>query len=585
MSVLVTGGSGFLGTNLTLKLRQRESNVISLSSADADLCRQDSLDRFSDQKLDRIYHLAAWIQGGDFSLKHPGEQWLVNQQINTTVLNWWARHQPQARLIAIGTSGAYSEGLDLCEDHYLTGSPFSDLYTYGMTKRMLHIGLKSLAAQYGLSFLTVVPSTLYGPNYRVDHRRRQFIFDLAAKILKHKHFGDEIVLWGDGHQRRELVYVDDFVNDLLLLENKVENDIVNIGAGTHHSIREFADLLCHQLDVSPDIIRYDETGYVGAKAKYISTEKESRILGELVRTPLDVGLSSMLETFAPQFLEYESRSRGESSAKSSSENQVKDPNPESDGPSAGQSDDRFVILQEPVSILMPVYNESSIIEAVVEEWYREVMAFLPEGSELLFDDASDDQTTVILESLRTKHPYIRINHAKRDGFGNATKRLYRMASNPLVFFTDSDGQYSPSDFWKIAEAMGGNSDDGYDMLNGYKTGRKHPLYQIIGSVAFNLFVRILFSSNGRDINSAFKLIRRGLVEDQVPKLCHVPNFINSELYIRAEKAGYKIKDIPVAHRARFEGKSKVSTPITYLKNGITTIRGMWNLKSDLSNRP
>ncbi len=305
MTVLVTGGSGFLGVNLTLKLQVRGEQVVSLSSHDADLRDPDSLRKFSNQTYERIYHLAAWIQGGDFSLQHPGDQWLINQQINTTVLRWWAQEQPQAKLISIGTSGAYSEGLELREEHYLSGDPFADLYTYGMTKRMLHIGQMSLAKQYGLKFLTLVPSTLYGPNYSVGGKRMQFIFDLTRKMLAHKYFSDEIILWGDGHQQRELVYIDDFINDLLLLEEQAENDIINIGAGEHHSIRTFADILCDQIGIDPKTIQYDVKGYVGAKAKYLSIEKEHGMLGVLKRTSIQEGLANMLQSFEPCFLSYE----------------------------------------------------------------------------------------------------------------------------------------------------------------------------------------------------------------------------------------------------------------------------------------
>ena len=311
MAVLVTGGSGFLGVNLTMKLRERGEDVVSLSSRDADLRDPGSLSRFSNRSYDRIYHLAAWIQGGRFSMDHPGEQWLINQQINTTVLRWWAKEQPQAKLISIGTSGAYPETSDFKEDHYLSGEPIADLYTYGMTKRMLHIGQMSLSKQYGLKFLTVVPSTLYGPHFQAGKKQMQFIFDLAWKMLAFKHFGKKIVLWGDGNQRRELVYVNDFIDDLFLLEKQVENDIVNIAAGSHHSIRFFANALCKQIGIDPGVIQYDAHRYVGAKEKYLSETKERRILGDLKRASLQEGLAAMMKSFEPCFLrEYDRRSEG-----------------------------------------------------------------------------------------------------------------------------------------------------------------------------------------------------------------------------------------------------------------------------------
>ena len=86
-----------------------------------------------------------------------------------------------------------------------------------MTKRMLYAGLLALSKQYSMRYLYLIPSTLYGPGYHTDGRQMHFIFDLVRKILAAKAGGPPAVLWGDGHQRRELVYIDDFVDTAILL--------------------------------------------------------------------------------------------------------------------------------------------------------------------------------------------------------------------------------------------------------------------------------------------------------------------------------------------------------------------------------
>jgi len=302
MRALITGGSGFLGTCLIRHLRDRGVDIVAPSSRDADLRASDALDRWRGERFERIYHLAAWTQAGDFCLTHPGEQWLINQQINTTVLRFWAEAQPQAKLVSIGTSCAYEEGSDLREEEYLTGTPIADLYTYAMTKRMLLIGQQSLSQQFGLRWLTVVPSTLYGPGYHLGSKQMHFIFDLAWKILAHKHHGAPIVLWGDGQQRRELVFIDDFVEALQGLDDLgVENEIVNLGAGEDHSIAEFAALLCSLLGIDPSVVRYDADAYVGARSKRLNIEKLERLLPDWRRLSLRAGLDRMLTWMEPQF--------------------------------------------------------------------------------------------------------------------------------------------------------------------------------------------------------------------------------------------------------------------------------------------
>lgn len=295
MNILVTGASGFLGKTLCKKFSGLGHEIVPLSSKDANLTKQDSLSRFNGREFDRLIHLAAWTQAGDFCLHHPGEQWLINQQINTTVLRWWADHQPQAKLISIGTSCSYPVGEELLEENYLKGQPFGDLYTYAMTKRMMLIGQQALHKQFGLTYLSVVPSTLFGPNYHTGEKQLHFIFDLIRKILEFKYEKKEIVLWGDGNQRREIVFVDDFVDALMELDVLVENDLVNIGAGEDYSIAEFAETICEICDVDPGAVRYDKDRYVGAKSKVLKNNKIDRLLPQRKKTPLKDGLKITID--------------------------------------------------------------------------------------------------------------------------------------------------------------------------------------------------------------------------------------------------------------------------------------------------
>src|SRR6266478_10174465 len=267
MKVAVTGSSGFLGVPLCKALESLGHVLLRMNSQDCDLTKTGSLEAVATGTYDVIYHLAAWTQAGDFCLRHPGEQWIINQQINTNVLTWWQQRQAQAKLVFIGTSCAYAPGSSLREDEYLVGEPIDSMYTYAMTKRMLLIGARALNRQHGLKYLCAVPSTLYGPGYHVDGRQMHFIFDLIRKIIRGKEFGEPVVLWGDGHQKREVVLVDDFVRILWQLTERFDNEIFNIGAGQEHSIRAFAASICRIVGYPTEKIVYDSTRYVGATSK------------------------------------------------------------------------------------------------------------------------------------------------------------------------------------------------------------------------------------------------------------------------------------------------------------------------------
>ena len=286
MNIIITGATGFLGKFLSKRLNDDGHNVVAFGSKETNLINPAALEKYNNIEFNRIFHLAAWTQAGDFCVYHPGEQWLINQQINTTVLDWWKNRQPQAKLISIGTSCSYDESLPHREENYLIGIPRDELFTYAMTKRMLLIGQIALNKQYGLSYLTVVPSTLVGPYYNFENKQPHFIFDLIKKIIDYKENKKKVVLWGDGYQRRELVYAEDFVDILLLLDKVAVNEVYNIGAGRDYSIRDFVFMICEILNVDATEIQYDESRYVGAKAKFLDNSKLNSSISEYKQKPL-----------------------------------------------------------------------------------------------------------------------------------------------------------------------------------------------------------------------------------------------------------------------------------------------------------
>lgn len=311
MKIFVTGGAGFLGQELVRNLVAGGYDVDHPTSNQCNLLHGEALSTYSKVKYDRIFHLAAWTQAGDFCLRHPGEQWVHNQLINTNLISWWRTKQAEAKLICMGTSCAYPVNMELQESNYMTGEPIESLYTYAMTKRMLYQGVRAMELQYKMKWLCAVPSTLYGPGYHTDGRQMHFIFDLIRKILRGKYLGEQVTLWGNGHQRRELVHVRSFVRVLLGLADNVENQLLNIGAGEDHSIREFAGHICRLVDFDPDQIRYDTTKYVGAESKILSIRKISELVPdyEAKLISLEAGLKETIDWFLAEkaFLELNER--------------------------------------------------------------------------------------------------------------------------------------------------------------------------------------------------------------------------------------------------------------------------------------
>lgn len=297
MNILVTGGTGFLGRHLVPHLKKEGHSVIVINSKNCDLRDKANLLQFKDEKFDRIYHLAAWTKAGDFCLYHQGEQWIINQQINTNVLWFWKEFQSQAVLVAMGTSCAYPQGeMNLKEEDYMAGEPDKDLYTYAMTKRMLYTGLLALNHQFGFKYRYLIPSTLYGTLFeKHDHH---FIFDLIAKIHAGKTEGKDVVLWGTGQQVRELIYAPDAVRLIDAAVNRQESDILNLGVGRGYTIREYAEMICKIIGYDHQKIKYDTTHpYSGMKKRVLDTSKIQKLFPDFKFTSLDKGIEVTVDYY------------------------------------------------------------------------------------------------------------------------------------------------------------------------------------------------------------------------------------------------------------------------------------------------
>ena len=281
MNILVTGATGFLGTHLTRKLRAQGHTVHLSNTKEANLSRIENL---------HIFNSIKW----DYCLTHQGEQWEDNQLLNTNMLIYWKNYQPQAKMVAMGTSCSYPVTLPMSEENYLAGEPGQDLLTYAMTKRMLLVGLRAFQQQHGLKWLCFIPSTLYGPGFQ--QHDNHFIFDLVRKIYNGKYYNKPVELWGDGQQRRELIYVEDAVDAMLNLLGQ-ENQIFNLGSSNDLSIQYYAQKISEYLDYDPEKIYYNIEKYVGVRKRSLEVAKVRKLLPEYCNTPLEVGIKNIVDFY------------------------------------------------------------------------------------------------------------------------------------------------------------------------------------------------------------------------------------------------------------------------------------------------
>ena len=277
MKVFITGASGFVGRHLKEFLKNK-AVITATNSRNCDLTKSNSLKKFK-KKYDIIFHLAAWIQPGNLYKKKIGDQWIINQKINTNLLDWWCKNQKQSLLVILGSSGVYNPKKKYIENNYLDSSPNKNFYTYASTKKMLFLGVKSLSEQYNLKYLCFIPPTIYGKNYYSKSGQQQFIFDLIKKIIIGKIENKSITLWGDGSQKREIIDVEDFIKNMWkIIKLKISNEVFNIGYGKAFTIKYYAKLISKIMKFNFNNIKYDKSIFPGSKSNLLNLNKTKKMI-------------------------------------------------------------------------------------------------------------------------------------------------------------------------------------------------------------------------------------------------------------------------------------------------------------------
>jgi len=277
--VLITGGTGFLGKNLVPKLEKAGVHVVA-TGRNYDLTNWGKTkELFNLKKYDLIIHAAAFQGAGDFTLLYPADQFYKNNLIHTHALEAWKQYQPQARLIGIGSTCSYPGNLPvLSEDDYFTGPLHPSVETYGLTKCVMQQGIKAYKQQYGLNGTTVAFATLFGPHDEFDITRSHVVSALVQKFCDAVKNGDsEVEVWGDGTQQRELIYIDDQI-DGLLMTCAYEGALINIGSGEETKISDLAETIKRLSGFSGEIV-YNTGRFVGVRRKVLDITKAKKSFG------------------------------------------------------------------------------------------------------------------------------------------------------------------------------------------------------------------------------------------------------------------------------------------------------------------
>jgi nucleoside-diphosphate-sugar epimerase len=254
--VLVTGGLGFIGSTLAIRLVQLGASVTLLDSELAETganhfniepCRQEMrlvigdvgdapLIRDLVKDKDFIFNLAGTLSHTD-SMKYPLRDLHANCSAHVVLLEACRELNPSARILFAGTRGQYGapQTTPVNELHPLSAADANGINkTAGEAYHLLY------SRHYGLHACSLRLSNTYGPRHQMKHHRQGVLNWFVRRILD----GDPILLFGDGSQIRDVHYVDDVVDAILmtLISDNSKGQAYNLG-GTPMSLKQVAELL------------------------------------------------------------------------------------------------------------------------------------------------------------------------------------------------------------------------------------------------------------------------------------------------------------------------------------------------------
>jgi GDP-L-fucose synthase len=287
----VAGHKGLVGSAIVRKLQALGcQDLVLRTHRELDLIDQAAVGRFFERERPEIVVLAAARVGGILAnFTYQGEFIYDNLMIQTNLIHW-SRNLGVKRLLFLGSSCIYPKlaPQPLQEEYLLTGSlePTNDAYAVAKIA-----GIKMCEAynlQYGTSYLSVMPTNLYGPGDNFDLANSHVLPALIRKFHEAREKNDsEVVVWGTGSPRREFLHVDDMADACVHLLGLPDSQytgmvkslkpcLINIGMGRDITIKELAELVKKIVDFKGKIV-FDTSKPDGTPQKLLDISRMTKL--------------------------------------------------------------------------------------------------------------------------------------------------------------------------------------------------------------------------------------------------------------------------------------------------------------------
>ncbi len=228
-----------------------------------------------------------------------------------------------------------------------------------------------------------------------------------------------------------------------------------------------------------------------------------------------------------------------------------------------------------LSFVFPMYNEIGNIERCVSDALSVGRRMAPQLEIIVVDDASTDGCGALADELARRHPeMVALHHPVNRKLGGALRTGFAAATQEWVLYIDSD---LPIDMTNALRAL--PLTQSADMVIGNRQGRAEGPRREMMSWVYNRLIRVVFGLNVHDVNFAFKLFRRAVLEQIT--LQSEGSFIDAELLIETQKAGFRIAELPLQYHPRVAGVSTLASGGVV----VTILREMLSYARAASRRP
>ncbi len=294
--LLVTGGTGLVGStiNADIKLSSKDVNLLSFT--------ETLHNCFQIHRPDSIIHCAARVGGLGGNMNYKGEFFYDNVLMNINVLEA-ARRIDVKKLVSFLSTCVFPDDVEypLTEEKIHLGEPHSSNYPYAYSKRMLDIQSRAYREQYGVNYVSVIPTNIYGPRDNFDLKNGHVMPMLMHKCYLAKLNKTDLNVWGTGKALREFIYSED-VGKLTewALNNYEEVEPIIFSPSDEIPISYMVDLIVENMNFKGNVV-YDTDKPEGQFRKPSDNSKLRSYLPDFKFTPIEVGMKKTVEWFIENY--------------------------------------------------------------------------------------------------------------------------------------------------------------------------------------------------------------------------------------------------------------------------------------------